>query len=270
VIVFGAGVTRLLYRVSAAGGEVVPITRESETATVYRGGVQFLPDGNHYLYDAPDRGNGRDVYVASLDSDSGKLLITSGASPVYQQGRLLYLRGSTLVAQPFDEKRLAVAGSASTIAEQVSSFSASRDGAVLSYWTGIVRNPPQLVWLDRGGKQIGTLGTPVPQGNAHISPDGTKVAAEIYDPQISYTDSDIWLYDTVRGVKTRFTANQERQGDLAGHPTGNTLFSAQTGEVILTSMKNPPTGLEMRSYCTSRRLESIARVGLRTASHSSS
>jgi Tol biopolymer transport system component len=42
--------------------------------------------------------------------------------------------------------------------------------------------------------------------NAHISPDGTKVAAEIYDPQISNTDSDIWLYDTARGVKTRFTA----------------------------------------------------------------
>ena len=72
VIVFGTGATRLLYRVSAAGGQVVPITKESETVTVSRGGVHFLPDGNHYLYDGPDSGNGRAVYVAALESDSGK------------------------------------------------------------------------------------------------------------------------------------------------------------------------------------------------------
>jgi serine/threonine protein kinase/Tol biopolymer transport system component len=206
VIVFGTGVTRLLYRVSATGGVVVPITKEGETVTASRRRVHFMPDGNHYLYDAPGSGSGRDVYVASLDSDSGKRLIESGASPAYQQGRLLYLRGGTLVAQPFDEKRLEVIGPASTLAEQVQSFSASQTGAVLTYWTGVARNAPQLIWYDRSGKQIGTLGTPVPQGNAHISPDGTKVAAEIYDPQISETDSDIWLYDVPRGVKTRFTA----------------------------------------------------------------
>jgi serine/threonine protein kinase/Tol biopolymer transport system component len=206
VIVFATGATRLLYRVSAAGGQVVPITKESETVTATRSRVHFMPDGTHYLYDAPGSGTGRAVYVASLESDSGKLLVESGESPAYQHGRLLYLRGTTLVAQPFDEKRLAIVGSASTLAEQVFSFSASQDGGVLAYWTGIVPNPPQLTWFDRGGKQIGTLGAPVFMLNAHISPDGTKVAAEIYDPQISNTDSDIWLYDTARGVRTRFTA----------------------------------------------------------------
>jgi hypothetical protein len=49
VIIFGTGVTRLLYRVSVAGGEVVPITKESESTTISRGGVHFLPDGNHYF-----------------------------------------------------------------------------------------------------------------------------------------------------------------------------------------------------------------------------
>jgi len=206
VIVFGTGATRLLYRVSAAGGKVVPITKESETVTMSRGGVNFLPDGNHYLYDVPDSGTGRTIYLASLDSDRAKLLVESGASPAYQQGRLLYLRGSTLVAQPFDVKRFEVTGPASTLAEQVQSFSASQDRPVLSYWTGIAPDAPQLTWFDRTGKQIGTLGAPIPQGNARISPDGTKVAAEIYDPQISDTDSDIWLYDLARRVKTRFTA----------------------------------------------------------------
>jgi eukaryotic-like serine/threonine-protein kinase len=84
VIVFGTGVTRLLYRVSAAGGKVDPITKEGETVTLARRRVSFMPDGNHYLYDAPASGPGRAVYVASLDSDNGKLLVESGASPTYQ------------------------------------------------------------------------------------------------------------------------------------------------------------------------------------------
>jgi hypothetical protein len=133
VIVFATGATRLLYRVSAAGGQVVPITKESETVTAVRRRVHFMPDGSHYVYDAPHSGTGRAIYVASLDSDSGKLLVERGESPAYQHGRLLYLRGSTLVAQPFDEKRLVVVGSASSLAEQVYSFSASQDGGVLAY-----------------------------------------------------------------------------------------------------------------------------------------
>ena len=223
VIVFGTGATRLLYRVSAAGGEVVPITKDVETVTATRHGVHFMPDGNHYLYDAPDSGTGRAVYVASLDSDNGNLLVESGKSPAYQQGRLLYLRGSTLVAQPFDEKRLAVVGSASPLAEQVYSFSASQDGAVLAYWTGVIPDLTQLVWFDRSGNQIGTLGAPIPLGNAHISPDGAKVAVELYDPQISDTDSDIWLYDTGRGVKTRFTAKPGTARGPCWSPDGKHL-----------------------------------------------
>jgi len=97
-----------------------------------------------------------------------------------------------------------VIGPASTLAERVQSFSASQTGAVLTSWTGVARNAPQLIWYDRSGKQIGTLGTPVPHGNAHNSPDGMMVTAEIYDPQISETDPDVWLYDVARGGKNTF------------------------------------------------------------------
>jgi len=144
--------------------------------------------------------------VASLDSDAGKLLVQGGASPAYQQGYLLYLRGTTLVAQPFDEKRLEIIGSAFTLAEAVQSFSASQSGGVLAYWTGAGTNEPQVVWFDRKGNRIGSLGEPVRQSDIRISPDGTKVAAEIYDAEMSGIDSDIWLYDVLRGVKTRLTS----------------------------------------------------------------
>jgi eukaryotic-like serine/threonine-protein kinase len=209
VIVFGSGATHLLYRVSAAGGQVVSLYNEKEAVARGRRGAYFLSDGNHYLYDASQTGNGPAVYVASLGSDTGKLLVQGGASPVYQQGRLLYLHGGTLIAQPFDEKRLEVVGAASALAEQVQTFSASQTGAVLAYWTG-AQNLPQLIWVDQRGNQVGRLGAPVNQVNIRISPDGTKVAAEIYEQQnvnsdIWHTNSDIWLYDVMRGVKTRLT-----------------------------------------------------------------
>ena len=205
-IVFGTGATRLLYRVPAAGGEVVPLIKQAEAVAGGRHGPHFLSDGNHYLYDAHQAGPGRAVYVASLDSETGKLLVQGGARPAYQQGYLLYLRGTTLVAQPFDEKRLEIIGSAFTLAEAVQSFSVSQSGGVLAYWTGAGANEQQVVWFDRKGNRIGSLGEPVGQTDIRISPDGTKVAAEIYDQEVSGIDSDIWLYDVLRGVKTRLTS----------------------------------------------------------------
>jgi eukaryotic-like serine/threonine-protein kinase len=205
VILFAAGATRLLYQVSAAGGEVVPLTRDEKSLTVGRLSPHFLPDGKHYFYEGSQAGAGRAVYVSSVGSDTSKLLVRDGTSPAYQHGYLFYLLRTTLIAQPFDEKRLEIAGDASAVAEQVQFFSASQTGAVLAYWTGAAGNMPQLLWFDRSGNRLGTLGDPVSQFNVRLSPDGTKLAAEVYASSI-HSESDIWLYDVSRGVKSRLTS----------------------------------------------------------------
>jgi Tol biopolymer transport system component len=228
VIVFGTGATRLLYRVSAAGGEVVPLIKRE---AVTRGWLApyFLPDGNHYLYEGPQSGAGHAIYVSSFDSDTSRLLVHGGTSPAYHQGYLLYLLGTTLIAQPFDEKRLETVGDASALAEQVQFFSASQTGAVLAYWTGGAENLPQLMWFDRSGNGIGKLGDPVHQFNIRLSPDGTKVAAEIYDRQVGhiYFESDIWLYDVSRGVKSRLTSGPGSARSPCWSPDGkHIIFSS--------------------------------------------
>src|ERR1700687_4031886 len=65
VILFAAGATRLLYQVSAAGGEVVPLTRGEKSVTVGRLSPHFLPDGKHYLYEGSQAGAGRAVLLRS-------------------------------------------------------------------------------------------------------------------------------------------------------------------------------------------------------------
>src|SRR5437879_1954814 len=104
VIVFATGISGL-QKVSASGGVPTAATALGAGEAGHRRPF-FLPDGRHFLYFAaarlgtPGRGS---VYVSSLDSAERKLLINSDSvNVVYSQGHLLFLRETTLMAQPFD------------------------------------------------------------------------------------------------------------------------------------------------------------------------
>jgi Tol biopolymer transport system component len=59
----------------------------------------------------------------------------------------------------------------------------------------------QLLWMDRNGKQIGTVAEKVTGLQlAKISPQGDRIAL-----QIDAGVNDIWVLDLVRGVRTRLT-----------------------------------------------------------------
>jgi Tol biopolymer transport system component len=59
----------------------------------------------------------------------------------------------------------------------------------------------QLIWVDRGGKQLDTLADKLTNlQTARISPQGDRVAL-----QIDTGENDIWVLDVARGVRTRLT-----------------------------------------------------------------
>ena len=131
-------------------------------------------------------------------------------SPDGQAGYVLFLRDSTLFAQPFDVRKLALAGEAFQVASPVGSnpvgrregdvgvlgfFSASANG-VLIYRSGS-SSQAQLTWLDRGGKLLGNVGEPGRYSEIDLSPDGKRVAA--------VRNGDIWIIELDRNVSTRFT-----------------------------------------------------------------
>ena len=60
-----------------------------------------------------------------------------------------------------------------------------------------------MTWVDRAGNALGSIGPPGVYRNPELSPDGTRVAVDVYDPQNAYLD--IWLVDVARGVASRFT-----------------------------------------------------------------
>jgi hypothetical protein len=134
VILFGT-TTGPLQQVSAAGGIPTPVTvlDVSRKERAHRQ-PQFLPDGRHFLYHRTSLNpEYTGIYVGSLDAkpeeQSLKPLLLSDRQGVYAApsvtggtGRLLFLRDTTLFAQPFDPMRLELSGEAVPIADQVGSF----------------------------------------------------------------------------------------------------------------------------------------------------
>ena len=60
-----------------------------------------------------------------------------------------------------------------------------------------------LTWFDRSGRKLGTVGPPNAYRSTVLSPDGTKIAA-----QVGWTvGSDVWIAEVSRGLFTRLTSS---------------------------------------------------------------
>ncbi|MCX6621931.1 MAG: hypothetical protein NTY38_12830, partial [Acidobacteria bacterium] len=205
-----------------------------------------------YVRSSPDKGKSA-IYLGSLDAkpeqQSSKALVASNSQPVYAPsadpgtGYLLFVRAGTLMAQPFDNRRLQIKGQAASVAEQVSDniagatfagFSASANDVLV--FTRIPANRPQLTWFDREGKVMGTVGEPgvYADGMLTLSPDGTQVA--LWNSGGRSDAGTIWTLDLSRGgASTRVTFSSRRDTNAIWSPDGSRL--------IFSSNRNGPYNL---------------------------
>ena len=175
VILFNSFDNRVLYRVPAAGGAASPVTAlDTSRQESFHAWPQVLPDGRHFIYLVQSqKPENTGIYVRSLESNVSKRQLNIRSKPSYaglpsRAGYLLFMQGATLMAQPFDDGRLELLGERFPVAEQVllppspvagfAAFSVSMNGA-LAYQTLGYQNT-ELVWFDRQGKRLGTVGEP--------------------------------------------------------------------------------------------------------------
>jgi Tol biopolymer transport system component len=237
-IVFAAGAqSASLFSVAAAGGEAKPLTAHDESrAETGHWLPWFLPDGRHFLFDVGStQEESAGVHVASIDAPAQRRrLLPGGTRVVYASGQLLFVRGGVLFAQPFDPGSLEVSSEPVPVADNVSYWSGWRDwgrfsaspGQVLSYRGGGGTSDAQLVWLDRNGERLGTVGEP---GNYHqiaLSPDERRVAVEIPDAEGQF---DLWVMDVSRGVASRLTSDPANERDPVWSPDGQELAYGSFG-----------------------------------------
>jgi eukaryotic-like serine/threonine-protein kinase len=207
-----------LYRVLASGGEGKPISQAGQVEVF----PSFLPDGRHFLF-ARSRGPTQgDEFVGSLDSTDAKLIQPGSQTAAYAPpGYLLFIRGGTLMEQPFDLGALSVSGDPSAIAVGVENFSVSETGTLVYTRSATAIN--HLVWVDRAGKQISEAAPPGEYDHMQLSREGKRVA---FDATISGNLS-IWIRDLERGIQSRLTFQQSNVPQWS--PDGSTLVFAWIG-----------------------------------------
>src|SRR4029077_4072345 len=80
---------------------------------------------------------------------------------------------------------------------------------------------PQLTWLDRSGRPVGSVGDPGFSGNLDLSPDGQQVAVTGLGLRPGgAVRNDIWLVDLASGRAARLTDGPAGAADPAWSPDG--------------------------------------------------
>jgi Tol biopolymer transport system component len=230
-----------ISRIPESGGAPEPVTHldASRGETTHRYPF-FLPDGKHFLYLAANLAGGPNdranrVRVASLDSKDDRDLAPVDSNTQYASGRVFFQRDLDLFALEFDPKTFRSRGSPIPVAEQV--------GRSQAYWNlgmfsvaeaGTIAYPvasnatSRLLWFDRTGRQIGTVGDPATFSQFNplsLSPDGRRAAVAIRDT--STRKVDVWIRDLERGTQTRLTTGP---GD-----NENPIWSPDGRRVLFTS-----------------------------------
>ncbi|MBZ5589867.1 MAG: protein kinase [Acidobacteriia bacterium] len=218
-----------IVAVPATGGTPRPVTAiDWAKGDVAHFHPSFLPDGRHFVFVArnvdPEKTS---VMLASLDSKGVRILFRADSAAVFADpGYLLFARDSALFAWRLDLRTLELIGEPAPAIGQVRyatednvlAVSAAGNRVVYLSWFGRRR----LVWVDRKGRELGTLGEVGGYEDVRLSPDGRKVAVALRDPSHGQNE-DVWVLDVSRGTGSRVTAEPTDEFDPAWFPDGERL-----------------------------------------------
>jgi Tol biopolymer transport system component len=175
-------------------------------------------------------------------------------------GYLLFIRESTLMAQPFDNARLETVGDPVRITERVGgagppafpgSFSISATGVLAYKHVGSAESggtrANQLMWYDRRGKEMGVAGAPGPYSEVALSPDGMQVAFKetgtSSTPFPGGTDAvktNLWLLEFARGASMQFTF-------VSGAADRFPVWSPDGSRIVFSSHREAATDLYVKA-----------------------
>jgi len=94
------------------------------------------------------------------------------------------------------------------------------------YARGSARPISQLTWMDRTGKQVGTVGEPGDYFNIALSPDEKRVAVTLLTG--TPENRDVWLIDLVRSVSSRLTSDPANDVLPTWSPDGSKITFGST------------------------------------------
>jgi Tol biopolymer transport system component len=239
-IVFEPDNRAALSKISSTGGTSQPLTTlDKQAEEVTQRWPQVLPGGKAVLFTSSTSTGvasfeDAEIVVYSIASGQRKTVQSGGFHARYlPSGHLVFVHEGTLFAMPFNLKRLEVTGQPAPILEGVvtapgsagAQFSFSETGSLV-YLAG--RGGGQNVsiyWMDREGKFTPLRETPSDYTNLAVSPDGKRLALEIFDGK----RRDIWVYEWERDALTRLT--------FAGELNENPVWTPDARRIVYSSLQ---------------------------------
>ena len=212
VILFGQGADGI-WRVPGTGGtpEAVIAVEDGEEAH----GPQMLP-GEWVLFTLLPAGvrswDEAQIVVQSLATGERVVLIERGRDARYvETGHLVYVVSGVVTAMAFDLGAREVLGGPVPLIEGVrdttatgaTQFSVARNGSlVYAPRAGGSGGDYSLSWMRATGEVTPTAAPPRNYGDMRISPDGTRIAVEVFDPESAV---DVWIWHLDDGPLARLT-----------------------------------------------------------------
>ena len=242
-----------LWRIPSSGGVPQKLTEpnksEGELGHWY---PQLLPDGETVLftnYATPfERCR---IKTFSLKDHRQKVLVEGALYGHYlPSGHLVYVKSETLMAVPFDLRRLQVTGTpvpvlddlAVEFASGLAAASFSKDGTLAYIRASSISGKYSLVRID--GKGNVRLLTDALRNyfTPKISPDGRRIALGISEGGKA---PDIWTFDLERGAFTRVTFGAGWEGDpLWANDSKKLIFASEQPQFDLHQKASDGTGAE--------------------------
>lgn len=243
-----------LLQVPSGGGTPRAVTRlNSEKGEISHRWPDLLPDGKTVLFTVGALGSWDDAQIVAQSLQTGErhILIVGGTSPHYvPTGNLIYVRGGTLLAVPFDVAQSKVTGPPVAVLPRVWE---SVDGAAqlstspLGHLVYVPGGPPgsmhTLVWVSRKNDVEPLAAPPDAYSDPRLAPDGRRLAVTI-----TRTSENVWIYDIPTGNFTQLTFDGNNSMPVWMPPDGARLAFAsnRTGPLNLFWRRTDEGGSDER------------------------
>ncbi len=209
-----------LSRMSSAGGEAQPVTVLVGAERTHRW-PDALPGGKAVLFtvgtlDNPDFYDEGNIDAVILATGERRVVIKGAAmARSCGGGQIIYSRGTSLYAVPFDRDRLETTGAPVEVVQGIerdastgaAHFDCGDDGT-LTFVPGSSSGDMTLAWRDREGRSQPVALPPGRYQEARVSPDGARIALL----RGTIGAGDVWIFDVAAGTFTRLTFT----GDCTG------------------------------------------------------